>query len=794
MNGLIGQTLGGYRITAQIGKGGMATVFKAFQPSLDRYVAIKVMPPYYAEQDDSFLKRFEREAKAIAGLRHPNILIVMDYGEQDGTTYIVMEYVESGTLTDLMGQPMPHGTMATLIEQVAGALDYAHESGVVHRDIKPSNILLPKPEWPLLTDFGLAKIVGGSQLTQSGTIAGTPAYMSPEQGRGDPVDSRSDIYSLGVVLYEMATGAVPFEAETPMAVVVKHIIDPLPLPRSRNPDLPEGIERVILKALAKEPDGRYQRAGELAAALTAAVADARGTEAVEAEAEAVPPDLAETLREPIAAEAAPVADAAAEVRTRAEADAAADPAAAQARPEAFAGGPAASGQRWRPGRRTLIGGLVAVAALGAFGAWRLLGANPGEQPSEQPAGLEQAGDDFIADEGSRVLDGRTIDQMLADAQAAIEVGEFEVGVRDLEAAASRQPRDPDQLVQIAQLYQAIGELPTAVEWIEMARSTDPEDPWPHEAAGYIYQEIGEHRAAIDAFENTIELDPQALWVYLSLAESWMILGEPDSAFAVAQRAREAGADEDPDLMESMGWLFLDHGHIGPAETVFTLMAERFPDDLRGAYGLAEVRYQEGDVAGAIAMLEPAVERAPEPAAYESLGWWHWELGQLAEAQRSFERAIELDPEQAYASYGGLANLLADQGNPDQAEALLRQATADFPENAQMHAELGHLLVQLERPGEAIGPYERALELDPENGYRYVELANALGTAGDRPGALEMLDQAAARALGDPWLFEAIGWGYADLASCDRAVDYFTQALELEPGMESAEEGLRACGG
>jgi len=271
MEGLIGQTLGGYRIISQIGKGGMATVFKAYQPSLDRYVAIKVLPPYYAEQDETFLKRFRQEAKAIASLRHPNILIVLDYGELERTTYLVMEFVEAGTLGAQMGKPMAAAQMARIIGQVAGALNYAHQEGVVHRDIKPSNILLPKPDWPLLTDFGLAKIVGGTQLTQSGTVAGTPAYMSPEQGRGERVDHRSDIYSLGIVLYEMATGVVPFQAETPMAVIVKHIIDPLPLPRSKIPNLSEGIERVILRALAKDPADRFQDVGQLAEALTGAV-------------------------------------------------------------------------------------------------------------------------------------------------------------------------------------------------------------------------------------------------------------------------------------------------------------------------------------------------------------------------------------------------------------------------------------------------------------------------------------------------------------------------------------------
>ena len=240
MTTLIGQEFGGYRIISQVGKGGMATVYKAFQSSLDRYVAVKVMPPFYAQEDDTFLKRFKREARSVAKLRHQNILMVIDFGEHDGLTYIVMEYVDAGTLTDRLGSPMLLNDIATIIDQVAGALDHGHGQGVVHRDVKPSNILLPKPNWPLLTDFGLAKIVGGSQLTITGSIAGTPAYMSPEQGQGEPVDSRSDIYSLGIVLYEMATGRVPYHAETPMAVVVKHIIEPLPLPRSINPSRARG--------------------------------------------------------------------------------------------------------------------------------------------------------------------------------------------------------------------------------------------------------------------------------------------------------------------------------------------------------------------------------------------------------------------------------------------------------------------------------------------------------------------------------------------------------------------------
>jgi len=272
---LIGQTLGQYRIIEQIGQGGMATVYKAYQPSLDRYVAVKILPPYFAHEP-GFAMRFTREAKAIARLNHPNILPIYDFGQEGDLSYIAMKFVKAGTLKDIMDdEPLPLDVTADILRQIAGALDHAHQRGILHRDVKPSNVLLDEGRWVLLTDFGLAKMVEGSvALTGSGVGVGTPAYMAPEQGRGGQVDARADIYSLGVVLYEMLTGQVPFQAETPMAVVIKHITDPLPLPRSVNPELPEAVERVILKALAKDPDDRFASTGKMADALAAATAAA----------------------------------------------------------------------------------------------------------------------------------------------------------------------------------------------------------------------------------------------------------------------------------------------------------------------------------------------------------------------------------------------------------------------------------------------------------------------------------------------------------------------------------------
>ena len=275
MEDLTGKQLGAYQLIAPLGEGGMAVVYKAYQPSMERYVALKILPKHFAAEPD-FVRRFKQEAKIIASLEHPNILPVHDYGEADGYTYIVMRYVEGKTLADLLqGRPLPLPQICEIVTKVASALNYAHSRGVVHRDVKPSNVLIDQQDNPLLSDFGVAKMILSSEkFTASGAFIGTPTYASPEQCLGsNNLDGRSDVYSLGVMLYEMATGRPPFNAETPMAVVLKHINDPLPLPRQLNPTLPESVERVILKALAKQPENRYQTAGEMAEALVTIVVE-----------------------------------------------------------------------------------------------------------------------------------------------------------------------------------------------------------------------------------------------------------------------------------------------------------------------------------------------------------------------------------------------------------------------------------------------------------------------------------------------------------------------------------------
>ena len=250
----------------------MAEVYKAYQPSLDRHVAIKVMHAFLAREPD-FLGRFEREAKNVAALQHPNIIQVFDFDVHNGMPYMVMEYVEAGTLKNVLeklantSQRMALPETVRVVREVGRALAYAHQRSMIHRDVKPANVLMGSGGRVILSDFGIAKILTGPSFTMTGATVGTPSYMSPEQSLGQPGDHRSDIYSLGVVLFQLATGQLPYEADTPMAVMLKQVNEPLPLPRTLQPDLPEGIERIIVKALAKNPQDRFQSAEEMLAQL-----------------------------------------------------------------------------------------------------------------------------------------------------------------------------------------------------------------------------------------------------------------------------------------------------------------------------------------------------------------------------------------------------------------------------------------------------------------------------------------------------------------------------------------------
>jgi serine/threonine-protein kinase len=539
-----GENVGPYRIIEQLGQGGMATVFKAYHPALDRYVAIKVLHPAFKE-DPNFLARFQREARIVAKLEHPHIVPVYDFSEHKGMAYLVMRYVAGETLkAHLTGEPLSADRILEILKPVAEALAYAHEQGVLHRDIKPSNVMLTPEGGIYLTDFGLARMAqsGESTLSQDMMI-GTPQYMSPEQAKGEKVDERTDIYSLGVVLFEMLTGRVPFSADTPYAVVHDHIYTPLPLPTTIKSDISPALERVLLKALAKEKDDRYQKVTELALAFEDAVVEATS---------GITPALEEEAAEPTTVPSIVIE---------------AKPAVPETKP---------SRKRW-----LVIGGAVAallilVCCAGLFLASQAQKAKgtptpiarpeikatafpggptelpppDGEDPVSQAVRQVQANPkdprshlmlgDAYALQGNKVkaleeyeraieLDPEYAEAYIKAGNMLAVLGDFGRAAEMYQRAVELQPDNIEANLKAGQALWGDRQIRPAVQYFERVAELDPDLPLPHAALGNFLIGIGQLEEGREELETAIRLDPRLPEAHFGMGLYWKAVGDVEEA-------------------------------------------------------------------------------------------------------------------------------------------------------------------------------------------------------------------------------------------------------------------------
>lgn len=675
MEDLTGRQFGPYQVVAPLGEGGMAAVYKAYQPSVDRYVALKVLPQHFAK-DPEFVERFKREARVIAKLQHPHILPVHDFGESDGYTYMAMRFIRGGELSDWIeqNQPLSLPQIRRIISQIGDALDYAHGQGVMHRDVKPSNVLIDERGNCLLTDFGLARMVETSvKLTRTGGILGTPAYMSPEQGMGQGIDHRSDIYALGVILYEMITGRPPYQAETPMAIMIKHIQSPLPPPSKYNPDLPEDVERVILKALAKEKEDRYATAGDLVQALEQATAHPTiSTGAERPTVAAIRPPQTQEVETAVPPTPIPQPAPAPEQETE---TAVPTPTPTPAPPRK---------------RRTWLYAVIGTIVVAIIGI-ALLSLFDG---SDDPENIEPFTGEIPPD----------IENIIDEANTDWDNGNYEEAIAGFEEAIDLEPGIADLHCQHGNLYENIGDFVTALDSYETCRQI-AENGGDTETASHAFGSAALAQMRLVAEDGNADLDTLR-GIYddaLSdpLAPSWLYCerGELSLGFADDQAALEDFSICN-ESVEDNYWTFRSEAVINMIKGQEALENEAYPL--------------------AVEYLERWAELDPEgPWAFCSLGYAQTGLQAYGQAREAFDRCYELagvydDNDMQDLAESGIfyanANEAVHNDELDEALESYSQAIEIAPDTPWLYCERGEVFGTLDQLDEARDDFQMCLEM------------------------------------------------------------------------------------
>ncbi len=601
-----GENVGAYRIVEKLGQGGMATVFKAYHPALDRYVAIKVMHPAFTE-DPNFLARFQREARIVAKLDHPNIVPIYDFAEHQGHPYLVMRFVEGETLkARLQRGALEPQEVLHIAQAVGGALTYAHGQGVLHRDIKPSNVLLTPDGGVYLTDFGLARMAEAGESTLSrDMMVGTPQYISPEQAKGlTKLDARTDVYSLGVVLYEILVGRVPFTADTPYAIVHDHIFTPLPLPRELNPDLTEPLERVLLRALAKEPDDRFESVQELIGALGSALEPAAAPPLPETIVVPTPPEVAVPPPPP-----------------------AARPSEAVERPVEER--PQEKKRRWP----WVVAAIVAVCAcIAAFLCLGIINERQQTQALlEEARAAREAGDLGLAlDLYEQAIDAdpHLIPAYIGAGEILGKMGEVDAAIEVLTAGIEANPDSPELHKLVAGIAILTGRWDEAEEEMRWLLEEMPEEAISHAYAGMLALAQGKPcEEARPELDNALMIDPELAWAHYGLAlchqqegdveaaraELKFVLDQEDTAPLLRRRAEEMLNRLDGGEGPGPGPGGLDSGAKEAIEqefeALFPLAGEIRDEDLRTQFkerlDLAHRNWEQGNEERAIQILKDA---------------------------------------------------------------------------------------------------------------------------------------------------------------------------------------------
>ena len=746
---LVGRALGRYQVAALVGRGGMAAVYRALDPVLNRAVAIKVMHSHLAA-DPTFVSRFRHEAQAVAALRHPNIVKVFDFGDEGDSYYMVMEYIDGPTLATLMsvgaaasgaGTPLPSGgvprglstgEILRLFPPLCSAVDYATAHGMVHRDIKPANILLTSEGEPILTDYGIAKIMGATSYTVSGVVMGSAHYMSPEQVQGFAVDHRSDIYSLGVVLFEALAGRVPYDADTTASILAQHLSAPIPPARSLNPELPIETQAVLERALAKEPERRYQRAEDLAIALQTALSPPPVT--VYGAVAGAAPALAPTIFEapgveskqgpgPAASEAAHAAPTRVErvaptpdFGTRAAQVPAIEAQALGVQPSREVG----------PGRKRwlwLLGvGVVVVASVVVVA---VLVTRSGEQTTESTITTTDGGVVSTSTAGSE--GGSTLTTLPAEVARVIEEGDILVeggkldeGIAAYEEALRTSPDSDLGRTRLGIAYYLHGDYSPEMTEQQLTLATQ-KNPTNAEAwaflslarlSGAYSLKTGDYATAEEAARRAVDLDPEGALGHAFLGRVLAASARGEEALAEMQTALDLDS-LDPWVLESAGWINAVQGDWEAAVPHYDLAATYRPNWASFLSLLGEALRETGQYDLALGYYEKELQlgQGYEASAYQDTGLTLWDKGDSPGAIDNLKKSLALDENDDYTHWA-LGAIWDEQEDYEAALPHLQRAVALVPNNAGYQEWLGDCLYYMGRYEEARVAIDTSLELEP----------------------------------------------------------------------------------
>lgn len=818
---LVGQTIGRFEILSELGRGGMAVVYKARQTDLDRIVALKILPPSLTS-DQSYIARFRQEARSAARLEHPHIMPIYEVGEVAGYHYIAMKFIQGRTLKQLLEQEgaLPVTRAAQILAQVGEALDYAHRQGIIHRDIKPSNVMITDDGWIYLTDFGLARGVGSSAggLTMAGTVMGTPEYMSPEQAQGLPnVGPATDIYALGVMLYELLTGAFPFKAETPMAMLAARLVHaPIP-PRDVRGDLPPAVEDVIMRALARKPEARFASAAEMVAALRQAVgmsenelsrpltpqrgmpAAARGAPNWPSSAQAgtPPPAYGTPPPSPPAYGATPPP-----VYVQAPAAPVAQPySAAPTVPANPLNAPTAPAQATRKGAPVgIIAGVIVVLLLIGGG----IAAFVFSRPTEPEVVTSKAG------------------QLIADGDAALaRPGGLADAISAYRSAIAADANNMTAHARLAGALLAQGNWEDAIAATEplLASSNPQAQALGHSISGYVYFQLGDIVKARTAGNDAIATD-DALALGHALYAATLATNAADSrdnslmdeAFTAIGNAEDRLDAADP-LNHSfakalIGGAFGQDFRLRDDPNVLEQAITSLEAAIDSYPALAFFHYELGaiylaannDTASARAEFNGALELNPNfSPAQAGLGWVAYLDGNASEARQAFDKALQLNPTESLALLG-LGRLAFDDNQWDEAIDYFQQAIDSNPHSAIAYGYLGEAklfagfnstdqAIQDTLYQEAEEAYRAAIARDDYSVLGYNGLGWILQYQERYSESIEAFERARQIDDQEEEIFNGLGWS---LLFSDRYVEaepMFKRAVELDPKYADAYFGL-----